>query len=82
MGTTEALTDIHAAWNTGLRGKWDPEIGYLAGDAVTGPNGLSGWVAVAPSRGVRPSRDDEAWVMVWASSGQGLVGASREHSRS
>lgn len=81
MGTG-APTDIHAAWNAGRRGRWDPEIGYSAGDAVTGPNGLSGWVAVTPSRGVRPSRNGEAWVMVWASSGQGLVGASTERSRS
>ena len=78
MGTTETPPDIHAAWNTALRGRWDPEIAYSPGDAVTGPNGLSGWVAFGPSRGVRPSRDGGAWVMVWASSGQGLVGASRE----
>ena len=80
MDISETLTDPHAAWNAGRHEIWDPHVAYSPGDAVTAINGLSGWIATVPSRGVRPCPENGAWVMVWGS-GPGPVGAPGPQSR-
>jgi len=58
---------------------WDSDKEYAPGDAVIDTSGLAGWLAIEPSRGVRPSFTGEGqrvWVMVWSSCGPGHVGVA------